>query len=357
MGISGKSSGSHKMRVFLSVLLCSAAALAMPEGRRLRPEEYWRPAQGRDLSKYQPRHALVNAKGSEMTWDEQMVMLTKAAKQAHKNGFSTMKGTNQDIKATCGIEGPPSKAEGKIVGGHEAQEHQWPWQVALFIDNAWFCGGALISENYVLTAAHCVDGASYFDIMAGAHNVRESSEPHRVEITSYNGWTHPQWDHNTLSNDVALIELPSPIDFNDYIKPSCMPAAGDTADEDEMVTCTGWGKPSDSAGGISPVLRMVEDRPIISNSQCNAVYGIVGPGVVCIDTTGGKGTCNGDSGGPLNMKFEVVDKDGAAGQKWKQVGVVSFGASAGCEVGYPAGFSRTEYYLDWICSETNGVGC
>merc|ERR1712013_600560 len=106
--------------------------------------------------------------------------------------------------------------------------------------------------------------------------------------------------------------------------------------------------PSDNAGGISPVLRMVEDRPIISNSDCNAIYGIVGSGVVCIDTTGGKGTCNGDSGGPLNMKSEVTK----AGQKWKQVGIVSFGASAGCEVGYPAGFSRVEYYLDWISSET-----
>merc|ERR1711936_1562418 len=99
----------------------------------------------------------------------------------------------------------------------------------------------------------------------------------------------------------------------------------DTADVGELVTCTGWGKPSDSAGGISPVLRMVEDLPIISNSECNAIYGIVGDGVVCIDTTGGKGTCN-----------------GASGDKWKQVGVVSFGASAGCEVGYPAGFTRTE---------------
>merc|ERR1712115_18358 len=213
-----------------------------------------------------------------------------------------MGGNKLDLQATCGIEGPA--AGERIVGGHEAQEHQWPWQVALFIDDAWFCGGALISENYVLTAAHCAEGASYFDIMAGAHNVRASSEPHRVEITSYNGWTHPQWDHNTLSNDVALIELPSPIDFNNYIAPSCMPMAGDTADEDELVTCTGWGKPSDNAGGISPVLRMVEDRPIISNSDCNAIYGIV-----------------------------------------------SFGASAGCEVGYPAGFSRVEYYLDWISSE------
>jgi len=345
MGISVSSTGSNKMKVFLSLLFCSAVALALPEGRRLRPEEYWRPAQGRDLSKYQPRHALVQANGGEMTMDEQMVMLSKAA-HTLRNGASTKKGTKIDLQATCGIEGPA--AGERIVGGHEAQEHQWPWQVALFIDDAWFCGGALISENYVLTAAHCAEGASYFDIMAGAHNVRASSEPHRVEITSYNGWTHPQWDHNTLSNDVALIELPSPIDFNDYIAPSCMPSAGDTADVGELVTCTGWGKPSDSAGGISPVLRMVEDRPIISNSDCNAIYGIVGSGVVCIDTTGGKGTCNGDSGGPLNMKYEVTK----AGQKWKQVGIVSFGASAGCEVGYPAGFSRVEYYLDWISSET-----
>merc|ERR1712058_160193 len=331
---------SNRMKVLIAGLLCATVALALPEGRRLRAEEHWRPAQGRDLSKYKPRHAMVPATKEDLSW---------AIKEVKKNGASTKKGTNIDLKATCGIEGPA--AGERIVGGHEAEEHQWPWQVALFIDDAWFCGGALISENYVLTAAHCAEGASYFDIMAGAHNVRASSEPHRVEITSYNGWTHPQWDHNTLSNDVALIELPSPIDFNDYIAPSCMPSAGDTADVGELVTCTGWGKPSDSAGGISPVLRMVEDRPIISNSDCNAIYGIVGSGVVCIDTTGGKGTCNGDSGDPLNMKYDV--KDGAAGQKWKQIGVVSFGASAGCEVGYPAGFSRTEYYRDWLCSETD----
>merc|ERR1711973_877173 len=328
---------STKMKVLIAGLLCATVAMALPEGRRLRPEEYWRPAQGRDLSKYKPRQAVVPVTEENLAW---------AIKEVKKTGASTKKGTNVDLAAECGIEGPARA--GRIVGGHEAEEHEWPWQVALFIDDAWFCGGSLINENYVLTAAHCVDGASYFDIMAGAHNVRASSEPHRVEITSYNGWTHPQWNTADLSNDLALIELPSPIDFNDYIKPSCMPSQGDTADAGELVTCTGWGKPSDSAGGISPVLRMVEDRPIISNTECNNVYGIVGSGVVCIDTTGGKGTCNGDSGGPLNMKSSVTK----AGQQWKQVGIVSFGASAGCEVGYPAGFTRVEYYLDWIMSET-----
>merc|ERR1712193_162374 len=263
------------MKLLLTALSCGAA-MGLPNGRVLRPEEHWRPAGARDLSKYQARHATVSANTPNTYID-----LARALRSNSKSG-STHKTASIDLQSECGIEGPPSKD--RIVGGFEAEPNQWPWQVALFVDNAWFCGGSLIS-------------------------------------------------------------------FNDYIKPSCLPSVGDTADPNELVTATGWGKPSDNAGGISPVLRMVEDLPIITNSECNAIYGIVGDGVVCIDTTGGKGTCNGDSGGPLNMKFDV--KDGAAGQKWKQIGVVSFGASAGCEVGYPAGFSRTEYYRDWLCSETD----
>merc|ERR1712215_147201 len=147
---------STKMKVLIAGLLCATVAMALPEGRRLRPEEYWKPAQGRDLSKYKPRQAMVPATEESLAW---------AIKEFKKTGASTKKGTNVDLKATCGIEGPARA--GRIVGGHEAEEHEWPWQVALFSDDAWFCGGSLINENYVLTAAHCVDGASYFDIMAG----------------------------------------------------------------------------------------------------------------------------------------------------------------------------------------------
>merc|ERR1712121_92250 len=122
---------SIRMKVLIAGLLCATVALALPEGRRLRAEEHWRPAQGRDLSKYKPRQAMVPATAENLAW---------AVKEVKKTGASTKKGTNVDLKATCGIEGPARA--GRIVG------------------------------------------ASYFDIMAGAHNVRAASEPNRVEITS-----------------------------------------------------------------------------------------------------------------------------------------------------------------------------
>merc|ERR1712002_961525 len=90
---------STRMRVLIAGLLCATVAMALPEGRRPRPEEFWRPAQGRDLSKYKPKQATVPATAENLAW---------AIKEVKKNGASTKKGTNVDLKATCGIEGPAS---------------------------------------------------------------------------------------------------------------------------------------------------------------------------------------------------------------------------------------------------------
>merc|ERR1711935_267886 len=105
-----------------------------------------RPAQGRDLNKYKPRGAMVDANG-----DDLMVKINKVAAEMRAAASPSNHKDAGKPKAACGIEGPAR--EGKIVGGVEAAEHAWPWQVALFIDDAWFCGGSIISENYVLTAS------------------------------------------------------------------------------------------------------------------------------------------------------------------------------------------------------------
>merc|ERR1711982_228981 len=291
--------------------------------------EHWRPAAARDLSKYKPK-PLPNKDSIRIS-------------PARPKKFPVPQASAYDLAAECGIEGPPAK--GKIVGGEEAAENQWPWIVALFIDDAWFCGGALISEKWVMTAAHCVEDALYFDVMAGAHNVRASSEPHRVEITSFNGFTHEDWDHSTLYADIALVHLPEKIAFSEYIRPSCLPPASDANEEyvGQLTTPVGWGKNADNAGGITPDLNMVEDLPVITPAACADYYGgIIYSGIMCIDAAGGKGVCNGDSGGTLNIRQTE------GGNKWTQIGVTSFVSSAGCESGNPHGFSRVAEHLQWI---------
>ncbi|MGD7478535.1 S1 family serine peptidase, partial [Ralstonia pseudosolanacearum] len=173
------------------------------------------------------------------------------------------------------------------------------------------------------------------DVVLGAHNIRVA-EPTQVTITSTDITVHEGWNSTTIKNDIAVIRFPAPVALNAYIDTVGLPttdiAVGTT------VTPTGWGLDSDAATEISQVLRQV-DVPIMTNAGCDAIYGIVGDTQICIDSTGGKGTCNGDSGGPLNFGGLTY-------------GITSFGASAGCEAGFPDAFTRVTSYLDWIQTHT-----
>merc|ERR1711863_5296 len=318
--------GSFKMRLLLiATSLALVAAAPHSEDR-----QKWRPAQGRDLSKYKPKLPEV-------------AFGTPTPTAPRTKSFEFKKG-NKSFAEECGLENP-NGIEDRIVGGHEAAHHEWPWRLPFFVDDAWFCGGSLISDEWVMTAAHCADGAGYFDVMAGAHNVRASSEPHRIEITSFEGQTHPEWDSNSLYADIALVHLPEKVAFSEYIRPSCLPPASDANEEyvGQLTTPVGWGKNADSAGGITPDLNMVSDLPVITRDSCADYYGgIIYSGIMCIDAAGGKGVCNGDSGGTLNIR------QSEGGNKWTQVGVTSFVSSAGCESGNPHGFSRVAEHLEWI---------
>jgi len=314
----------------MRLLLIATSLAVVAAAPHNEDRQKWRPAQGRDLSKFKPKLPEV-------------AFGTATPTSPRPKPFEFKKGS-KSFAEECGLENP-NGIEDRIVGGHEAAHHEWPWQVALFIDDAWFCGGSLISDEWVMTAAHCADGASYFDIMAGAHNVRAGSEPHRIEITSFEGQTHPEWDSNSLYADIALVHLPEKVAFSEYIRPSCLPPASDANEEyvGQLTTPVGWGKNADNAGGITPDLNMVEDLPVITRDSCANYYGsIIYSGIMCIDAAGGKGVCNGDSGGTLNIRQTE------GGNKWTQVGVTSFVSSAGCESGNPHGFSRVAEHLEWI---------
>merc|ERR1711955_35833 len=240
----------------------------------------------------------------------------------------------------CGIPG----GEERIVGGSEATPHSFPWMAALFIDDAWFCGGTLISDEWVLTAAHCTTDAHTARVLLGAHNVREAQEEGRVEMISTDIITHEKYNSFNLHTDIGLIHLPEKVNFTDILKPVCLPSH---SEEDERwagedCQASGWGKPSDSADSISPVLREVT-VDTITNLICALQFPtIINHNIICISGHDGKSTCNGDSGGPLHLM-----QDG----KYKQIGVTSFGSSMGCEIGSHAGFTRPASFLDWI--ETN----
>ncbi|XP_066252003.1 uncharacterized protein [Euwallacea similis] len=236
--------------------------------------------------------------------------------------------------------GPPiSDGVLKIVGGSVASRNQFPYQAALVINNSGFCGGSIISNQWILTAAHCVDTANSVQVILGAHNpMTTTNEPTQVRLTSSSRVVHNQWNSATLANDVAVLRVSNiPVGNTGISAISLAPASSGTF-AGSTATVSGWGRTSDSSNAISSELRFVQ-VPVITNAVCQSSYGsIVQAQHICTSGTGGRGSCNGDSGGPLVI--------GGV-----EVGVVSFGATR-CQAGHPSAFARVSHFRAWIQQNT-----
>ncbi|XP_017048727.1 brachyurin-like [Drosophila ficusphila] len=235
-----------------------------------------------------------------------------------------------------------SSIQGRVTNGREAVEGEVPYQVGLSFatesGSGWWCGGSLISSEWILTAAHCTSGASSVSAILGA--TARIAPLVTVVAKSSEFSTHASYNSILLRNDIALIKIQA-VTFSSRINAIALASSDAGTLEGETGKISGWGLTSDQATTVADKL-MTADVTIIANSVCASTYGtmVVTDRNVCIDTSNAVSTCSGDSGGPLVVKNVLA-------------GVTSFGASAGCELGYPAGFTRVTYYLDWINAITN----
>ncbi|XP_041818028.1 serine protease 27 [Chelmon rostratus] len=246
--------------------------------------------------------------------------------------------------------GRPSILENRIVGGMDATDGAWPWQVDVQTSTGGhICGGSIIAENWVLSAAHCFpnpsDVSSYI-IYAGRYQLNgfnSHQSTHRVSrvVIPY-GYVEPHG-----GKDLALVQLSSPVTWSDYVRPVCLPASGTLFPGGMLCYVTGWGNIRDDVPlpGVGTLQEV--QVPIISQSSCQEMYRTdpidqvdILYDMICAGyQEGGKDSCQGDSGGPLVCQM--------VNGTWVQAGVVSFGL--GCaHANQPGVYARLTSYSSFI---------
>ncbi|KAJ1133452.1 hypothetical protein NDU88_011743 [Pleurodeles waltl] len=222
-------------------------------------------------------------------------------------------------------------AEEKIVGGYECPVHSQPWQVSLNYGYH-FCGGSLINDQWVVSAAHCWYNPYAMMIILGDHNLNIFEGQEKMMKIDRIVW-HPSYDYQTLDHDIMLIKLFHPVPLDEAVQPVPLPtgcpAVGD------MCVVSGWGNTrSDTV--MNPDRLQCVDVPILSHEDCEKSYLLTSTMVCAGYFEGGKDACQGDSGGPLVCGGELH-------------GIVSWGY--GCaERNYPGVYTKVCALLPWIHS-------
>ncbi|KAM8709574.1 hypothetical protein ACLKA7_016389 [Drosophila subpalustris] len=240
----------------------------------------------------------------------------------------------------------------RIFGGDVGNPHCFPYQVGMLLQRPkglYWCGGSLISEQHVLTAAHCVDMAKRALVFLGANEIKNAKESGQVRlmVPSSNFHIYPTWNPKRLKDDIAIVRLPHAVSFNERIHPIQLPKRHYEyrSFKNKLGIASGWGRYATGVHAISNVLRYVQLQ-IIDDRTCKRNFPLSFRGTnICTSGRNARSTCNGDSGGPLVLQRRHS-------KKRVLVGVTSFGSIYGCDRGYPAAFTKVASYLDWISDET-----
>ncbi|XP_026572478.1 coagulation factor IX isoform X3 [Pseudonaja textilis] len=232
----------------------------------------------------------------------------------------------------------------RVVGGMESKKGEVPWQVHLLnSEGKGFCGGTIVNEKWIVTAAHCLEFQPQ-RIVAGEHNVYivDNTEQYRNVVRAI---PHPTYNTtNKYHNDIALLELDTPLEFNHYVIPICI---GDKEFTNSLLkfgigTVSGWGKLA-YQGREASILQVLQirfiDRPTCLRSSS---YPILANMFCAGHPDGAKDTCQGDSGGPYTTDIEHV---------WFLTGITSWGEQCAKKDKYGI-YTRISRYVKWIRETT-----
>ncbi|XP_058790870.1 venom protease-like [Phymastichus coffea] len=244
----------------------------------------------------------------------------------------------------------------RVVGGNPAALGAWPWIALIGYGQPsspyvnFRCDGTLISSRHVVTAGHCIQN-DLKSVRLGERNLKSKTDgANPRDILVEEAIVHPEFDEETLKNDIAILKLNKDVQFTNMIQPICLPLPNDVKNRNYVGTfpfVAGWGATYYN-GSSSDVLREIQ-VPVVSNAQCERSYQYVrgltvDDNVICAGyAQGDKDACQGDSGGPLMFPRNAT---------YYLIGVVSGGYKC-AEPGFPGIYTRVTSFLNFIRSNMN----
>ncbi|XP_078514486.1 enteropeptidase [Lissotriton helveticus] len=243
----------------------------------------------------------------------------------------------------CGKRLVMSKALSKIVGGTDAKIGAWPWIVSLHFGGRPVCGATLVSNEWLVSAAHCVYGRnlipSQWKAVHGLHTTLNLTYPQTVTRTIDQIVINPHYNKRTKDSDIIMMHLDIKVNYTEYIQPICLPELNEDFLPRTNCSIAGWGT-TEYQGAVAYTLQEAV-IPLISNENCQQQmpeYNITANMICGGYEEGGVDTCQGDSGGPM-----ICEQN----SRWVLAGVTSFGYRC-AQPSRPGVYVRVTRFLDWI---------